>query len=66
MIDWEKIRRKRDDLLVRTDWTQMPDSPLTTAKKAKWATYRQALRDLPTTYSEATDKSEVTWPVKPS
>jgi hypothetical protein len=66
MIDWEKIRRKRDDLLVRTDWTQMPDSPLTTAKKAEWATYRQALRDMPTSNANVTDKSEVTWPSKPS
>jgi len=66
MIDWDKMRSKRDDLLARTDWTQMADSPLSVAQKTAWATYRQALRDLPTTYSEATDKSEVTWPVKPS
>ena len=33
--------------LAESDWTQMADTALTTEKKAEWATYRQALRDLP-------------------
>ncbi len=66
MIDWQKIRRKRDDLLTRSDWTQMPDSPLTDTQKTEWAAYRQALRDMTATYSEASTKSDVVWPVKPS
>ena len=41
-----KNRTDRDALLADCDWTQMPDSPLTDAKKTEWATYRQALRDL--------------------
>ena len=41
-------KAKRDALLAKTDWTQSADSPLSDAKKAEWATYRQALRDLPT------------------
>ena len=53
----------RNALLVDSDWTQMPDSPLTDAKKAEWATYRQALRDLPET---TTDYSNVTFPTQPS
>ena len=40
-----KIREQRDELLAVSDWTQLPDSP---ADKEAWATYRQALRDLPT------------------
>ena len=40
------IREKRDELLSESDWTQVPDSPLSDAKKAEWATYRQALRDM--------------------
>ena len=66
MIDWQKIRRKRDDLLTRSDWTQMSDSPLTDTQKTEWATYRQALRDMTATYSEASTKNDVVWPVKPS
>jgi len=42
----DTVRKQRDRLLAESDWTQMPDSPLTTEKKAEWATYRQALRDI--------------------
>ena len=42
---WALVRRLRNSRLTATDWTQMPDSPLTTAKKAEWSVYRQALRD---------------------
>jgi len=40
-------RAERDRLLSACDWTQLADSPLTSEKKLEWATYRQALRDLP-------------------
>ena len=39
-------RRVRADILQGTDWTQVSDSPLSDEKKAEWATYRQALRDI--------------------
>ena len=38
---------ERNQLLSESDWTQLPDSPLTTEKKTEWATYRQQLRDMP-------------------
>jgi hypothetical protein len=41
---WEQIKLWRNQELNRTDWTQLVDAPV---DKAKWATYRQALRDLP-------------------
>jgi hypothetical protein len=41
---WEQIKLWRNAELNRTDWTQVADSP---ADKSAWATYRQALRDLP-------------------
>ena len=40
-------RSTRTSLLAECDWTQIPDSALSTEKKAEWATYRQALRNLP-------------------
>ena len=43
----EGARYTRTTLLAESDWTQMADTALTTEKKAEWATYRQALRDLP-------------------
>jgi hypothetical protein len=53
------IRQIRNDLLIASDWTQVNDSPLTDAKKAEWATYRQALRDLPST-------DPIVFPTEPS
>jgi hypothetical protein len=42
----EQVRLWRDYELVRTDWTQVADAPV---DASAWATYRQALRDLPAT-----------------
>jgi len=42
-----ELRVKRDALLKDSDFTQVADAPLSTEDKALWATYRQALRDLP-------------------
>lgn len=39
-----RLRYWRDTELARTDWTQVADAPV---DKEAWATYRQALRDLP-------------------
>ena len=46
-LDSVHARSERNLLLKMSDWTQLPDSPLSDAKKAEWATYRQALRDMP-------------------
>jgi hypothetical protein len=62
---WPRVRRKRNLLLTESDWTQVADSPLTDSKKAEWATYRQALRDVPVTNSSVTDIDSVVWPTKP-
>lgn len=59
----ENIRGERNILLSKSDWTQIPDSPLDNTKKQEWATYRQALRDLP---ANTEDPSNPTWPTKPS
>ena len=40
----EEVRTKRDSLLAASDWTQVADAPV---DQAAWATYRQALRDMP-------------------
>lgn len=61
---WLRTKRKAD--LISCDWTQTSDAPLTDSKKAEWATYRQALRDLPATYPNVTDRSQVIWPTKPN
>ena len=58
-------RRHRSALLLKSDWTQMPDSPLSDSKKAEWATYRQALRDI-TSHSNWPNLEEANWPTQPS
>ena len=66
-IDWKKsLRRQRNVLLAESDWTQMSDSPLTDSKKTEWATYRQALRDLPSNYTDDDEYSDVVFPTQPS
>lgn len=54
-----KIRTLRNNLLDASDWTQINDS---TADKAAWATYRQALRDIP---AQAGFPFTIEWPTSP-
>ena len=58
----ERNRETRNELLAASDWTQANDSPLTDEAKTSWATYRQALRDLPS----SSDWPNVTFPEEPS
>lgn len=53
------IKDERNSLLQRSDWTQLPDAPV---DAAAWATYRQALRDLP---SQSGFPFNITWPTQP-
>ena len=53
------VRNSRTEKLKDSDWTQIADS---TADKAVWATYRQALRDVPT---QAGFPWTITWPESP-
>tara|TARA_R100000388_G_scaffold94037_1_gene80084 strand:+ start:2101 stop:2550 length:450 start_codon:yes stop_codon:yes gene_type:complete len=59
------LRQDRDRILESTDWTQNADSPLSDSKKAEWATYRQALRDLPNTYDKDLKRIEIEFPEPP-
>jgi hypothetical protein len=58
-LTWNDIRAKRNALLAASDYTQVADAPGDTAA---WATYRQALRDVPT----ATSPDDVVWPTEPN
>lgn len=57
---WTQVRAQRDQLLTASDWTQLPDSPVT--DKAAWIAYRAALRNVPETQ---TDPANITWPTAP-
>jgi len=58
-LTWSDIRATRNNLLAASDWRAMPDAP---AMSDAWTLYRQALRDIPATYSSPSD---VVWPVEP-
>lgn len=48
-LEYEYVMRAiRNDLLKESDWTQLPDA---TCDREAWATYRQALRDFPATWT---------------
>ena len=53
-----QIRAQRDELLAASDSMALADRIT-----ADWATYRQALRDVP---AQAGFPTSVTWPVEPS
>ena len=56
----ESVRAERNQKLKETDWTQLDDSP--GQSKLAWATYRQALRDVP---EQTGFPWEVQWPNEP-
>ncbi len=61
------IRQQRNSLLYKTDWTQLPDAPLTSEQVAESVTYRQALRDITmTNFDNYISPDDVVWPTPPS
>ena len=54
-----QVRAERDALLASTDYTQLADAP---GDATAWATYREALRNLPT---RSGFPWTMTWPTKP-
>ena len=57
---FDRIRLWRNRELVATDWTQVADAP---TDKTAWATYRQALRDLP---EQDDDPKKIVFPTRPA
>ena len=55
------LRRKRNKLLIETDW--MANSDVTMSND--WKTYRQSLRDLPSGLDTVEKVNNATWPTKP-
>jgi hypothetical protein len=62
------LRDERNKRIAKTDWRASSDLTLS----SEWSTYRQALRDLPSTATPTLDASynldltSVTWPTEPS
>lgn len=62
------IKEERNKRLVESDWTVNPQIPMSESKAAEWASYRQALRDFPSTVTADMLRSEagLSWPQRPS
>lgn len=58
----EQAYTERNKRLADSDWTQLPDVPLTDEQKTAWQTYRQALRDITTTPGWP---DNIEWPTAP-
>lgn len=58
-----QVKKKRDFLLYESDWTQIPNNPLTNEQQQAWAVYRQELRDIP---QQAGYPFNVDWPIAPA
>ena len=59
-VKWSDIRTERNRLLAETDWWGVSDLSMNSDRTA----YRQALRNIPATYSS--DPDTVEYPAKPS
>lgn len=57
------LRDKRARLLRQSDFTQMPDAPLSDEQREAWRVYRQALRDLPEQFAD--NPASAVWPQSP-
>ena len=57
------VRAERDRKLAACDWTVLTDSPMSDTDKAAWTSYRQSLRNLPT--SEGFPHT-MEWPSEPT
>jgi len=61
-LDLSDVRGARNGMLSSSDWTQIGDVALGDHTAEEWATYRQSLRDLPST---ADRQSLIVWPEDP-
>lgn len=59
---WAPVRETRDARLASSDWTQLPDAPLSDKARKAWGAYRQGLRDVPQSFAAP---EQVVWPEAP-
>jgi hypothetical protein len=61
---WIAMRAHRTNILYDWDWTNLENCQHGGQKKQEWKDYRQALRDIPQTYSA--DPDSIVWPTAPA
>ena len=60
------LRQKRNGLLSSSDWTQLPDTTLTTSEKTAWMNYRTELRNITNGLTTVEQVNSVAFPTKPA
>ena len=63
---FKDLRFRRNNLLQKCDWTDLPNAVLTDDKKTEWQTYRTNLRDLTNGLTTVEEVENVIFPTKPS
>lgn len=58
LLAWEKAK----DLLRQSDWSVLPDVPMTVAERQSWKDYRVKLRNI---RLQPDFPTNITWPTKP-
>lgn len=58
-LAWERAKK----LLQESDWSMLPDVPMTAGNKALWVEYRRALRDI---RLQAGFPTNIQWPTSPA
>ena len=61
----DTLRGQRKSFLEESDWTVLPDSPLSESKKDEWKTYRKELRDVTNGIDTEEKAKAVVFPTKP-
>ena len=59
------LRTERNSLLLNSDWTDLPNSPLSDEKKSEWQTYRTNLRNITNGLTTVEEVEAVEFPEKP-
>ena len=62
VAQWGVVRGDRENRLLKCDWTQLDDVPLTAEKNTEWQSYRTLLRDITT----QPDPFNISWPTPPA
>jgi hypothetical protein len=57
-----EMRMLRDQKLISSDWSQLPDAPLTASQIAVWTAYRDQLRKVP---DQQGFPWAIEWPTQP-
>ena len=60
-VTWEELIKTRNNMLLASDGKIAPDQPA--AVKQPWIDYRQALRDLPSTFGYGTENQVAAWKI---